>query len=71
MTSKLGRERAGFVVPNSETGNGSFKISPQLIVEICNNGMTLTEHVLKEVHLLPRGRSLVRLHRAGSGRCRG
>jgi hypothetical protein len=49
---------AGFVISNSETGNGSFKISPQLTVEICNNGMTLTEHVLKEVHLggrLPEG----------------
>ncbi|GAA1828775.1 hypothetical protein GCM10009836_03200 [Pseudonocardia ailaonensis] len=49
---------AGFVLSNSETGAGSFKIAPQITVQICNNGMTLTRHVLKEVHLggkLPAG----------------
>ncbi|GAA4557701.1 DUF932 domain-containing protein [Pseudonocardia xishanensis] len=42
---------AGFVLSNSETGAGAFTIAPQLTVQICNNGMTLTKHVLKEVHL--------------------
>ncbi|GAA2849527.1 hypothetical protein GCM10010472_03150 [Pseudonocardia halophobica] len=49
---------AGFVLSNSETGSGAFTIAPQLTVQICNNGMTLTKHVLKEVHLggkLPAG----------------
>ncbi|SDG81737.1 hypothetical protein [Pseudonocardia oroxyli] len=49
---------AGFVLSNSETGAGAFSIAPQLTVQICTNGMTLTRHVLKEVHLggkLPAG----------------
>jgi hypothetical protein len=32
---------AGFVVVfNSETGHGSFSLTPHLTVEICDNGMT-------------------------------
>jgi hypothetical protein len=49
---------AGFVLSNSEIGAGALSIAPQLTVQICNNGMTLTKHVLKEVHLggkLPAG----------------
>jgi hypothetical protein len=49
---------AGFVLSNSETGAGALSIAPQLTVQICNNSMTLTRHVLKEVHLggkLPAG----------------
>lgn len=42
---------AGFVISNSETGHGSFKITPQITVQICDNGLTLTQHALKEVHL--------------------
>lgn len=42
---------AGFVISNSETGHGSFKITPQLTVQICNNGMTLSAHAVKEIHL--------------------
>ena len=42
---------AGFVISNSETGHGSFKIIPQITVQICDNGLTLTQHALKEVHL--------------------
>jgi hypothetical protein len=33
---------AGFVISNSETGHGSFKITPQITVQICDNGLTLT-----------------------------
>ncbi|MFR9802774.1 DUF932 domain-containing protein [Pseudonocardia sp. RS010] len=42
---------AGFVISNSETGHGKFKITPQLIVQVCNNGMTINKHALSEVHL--------------------
>ena len=49
---------AGFVISNSEVEHGSFSITPQLTVQICGNGMTLTRHVMREVHLggrLPAG----------------
>lgn len=42
---------AGFLVSNSETGHGSFSITPQLTVQICDNGMTITRDALREVHL--------------------
>jgi hypothetical protein len=42
---------AGFVVSNSETGRGRFTITPQLVVQVCNNGMTINHHALSEVHL--------------------
>ena len=33
---------AGFVLSNSETGHGSFSITPRLIVQVCSNGYTIT-----------------------------
>jgi hypothetical protein len=33
---------AGFVVSNSETGHGSFSLIPQITVQVCDNGMTIT-----------------------------
>lgn len=42
---------AGFVVANSEVGAGAFTITPRLIVEVCNNGMTMTKDALRNVHL--------------------
>jgi hypothetical protein len=42
---------AGFVVSNSETGHGSTSITPQLIVQVCDNGMTITRDAMREVHL--------------------
>lgn len=42
---------AGFVVSNSETGCGAFTITPRLVVQICNNGMTLTADALRAIHL--------------------
>lgn len=42
---------AGFVVTNSETGNGAFTITPRLVVQICTNGMTMTKDALRSVHL--------------------
>lgn len=41
----------GFIVSNSETGHGRFRISPRLVVQVCNNGMTIDKHALSEVHL--------------------
>ena len=41
---------AGFVLTNSETGQGKFRLIPQLTVQICTNGMTLTRHAIDEVH---------------------
>lgn len=41
---------AGFVLTNSETGQGKFRLIPQLTVQICNNGMTLTRQAIDEVH---------------------
>ncbi|MGH3798137.1 MAG: DUF932 domain-containing protein [Pseudonocardiaceae bacterium] len=42
---------AGFVISNSETGHGSFSITPQIIIEVCDNGMTFTTDAMREVHL--------------------
>jgi hypothetical protein len=42
---------AGFVVSNSETGGGAFTITPQLTVQVCTNGMTITKDALRSVHL--------------------
>ncbi|MHA6783207.1 DUF932 domain-containing protein [Pseudonocardia saturnea] len=42
---------AGFVVSNSETGHGSFSLTPQLTVQVCDNGMTITRDAVREVHL--------------------
>ena len=33
---------AGFVLSNSETGHGSFSITPRLIAQVCSNGYTIT-----------------------------
>lgn len=42
---------AGFVISNSEVGGGAFSITPQLVVAICANGMTLTREAFRSVHL--------------------
>lgn len=42
---------AGLVISNSEVGGGAFNIVPQLIVEVCDNGMTITKDVMRSVHL--------------------
>ncbi|GAA3238384.1 hypothetical protein GCM10017691_38470 [Pseudonocardia petroleophila] len=42
---------AGFVVSNSETGHGSFSLTPQLTVQVCDNGMTISKDAMREVHL--------------------
>ena len=42
---------AGFVLSNSETGHGSFSITPRLIAEVCGTGYTSTRDAMREVHL--------------------
>lgn len=42
---------AGFVVSNSEVGNGSFSITPRLIVQVCSNGMTINKDAMRAVHV--------------------
>ena len=41
----------GFVISNSETGCGAFTLTPRLVVQVCDNGMTITRDALRNVHL--------------------
>jgi hypothetical protein len=42
---------AGFRLTNSETGGGAFTITPEITVQVCDNGMTLTKDAMRTVHL--------------------
>lgn len=42
---------AGFQISNSEVGGGAFTITPRLVVQVCNNGMTMTKDAVSKVHL--------------------
>lgn len=42
---------AGFVFSNSEVGMGALSIVPELTVQICTNGMTLTKQALRKTHI--------------------
>lgn len=42
---------AGFVVSNSETGNGAFSVTPRLEIEVCTNGMTISRDAVRRTHL--------------------
>jgi hypothetical protein len=42
---------AGFVLTNSETGNGAFTIVPRAVIKVCANGLTFTTDAVREVHL--------------------
>jgi hypothetical protein len=42
---------AGFVLTNSETGCGAFTLTPRLVVQVCDNGMTITRDAVRAVHL--------------------
>ena len=41
----------GIEIRNSEVGSGSFTLVPSVIVQVCNNGMTLTKDIFRKVHL--------------------
>ena len=42
---------AGFRVTNSETGDGRFTITPEVTVQVCANGMTMTTDAVAQTHL--------------------
>jgi hypothetical protein len=42
---------AGFTIRNSEVGCGAFSIVPEIVVQICNNGVTFTKEAFRKVHL--------------------
>lgn len=42
---------AGFVFGNSETGNGTFFVRPELQIQVCGNGMTIKQDVVAKRHL--------------------
>lgn len=42
---------AGFAISNSETGHGSFSLTPRLVVKMCRNGLTISADALRSVHL--------------------
>jgi hypothetical protein len=42
---------AGFTIANSETGCGAFSITPRLVAQVCDNGMTITRDARRSVHL--------------------
>jgi len=41
---------AGLTLTNSETGHGSYGLTPQSIIRVCRNGQTWTTDVRREVH---------------------
>lgn len=42
---------AGMRISNSEVGGGAFSIVPRLIVQVCRNGLTINQDVIRHVHL--------------------
>jgi hypothetical protein len=42
---------SGFVISNSETGNGKFSISPRAVVLACSNGMIFKNDAFQKTHL--------------------
>jgi hypothetical protein len=49
---------AGFVIENSEVGDGATSLKPVITVQVCENGMTMTKDAMRAVHVggkLPEG----------------
>ena len=42
---------SGFVISNSETGNGKFSISPRAVVLACKNGMIFKNDAFQKTHI--------------------
>lgn len=42
---------AGFKLVNSEVGGGAFSIVPNITIEVCKNGMTMSKDAVTKVHL--------------------
>jgi hypothetical protein len=41
----------GFVISNSEVGDGAWSITPRIVAEICGNGLQITADVTRAIHL--------------------
>ena len=41
----------GIDIRNSEVGAGSFTLAPVIVMQVCDNGMTLTKDIFRKVHL--------------------
>lgn len=41
----------GIEIRNSEVGAGAFTLVPSVIIQVCDNGMTLTNDIYRKVHL--------------------
>lgn len=41
---------AGFILENSETGCGAYKLTPRLVAQVCTNGMTRTFDAVRAIH---------------------
>lgn len=55
-TGKSSREvgdviHAGLVITNSETGLGSLRITPELTILVCTNGLVANKYAMAKVHL--------------------
>jgi hypothetical protein len=42
---------AGFVLSNSDIGLGRFSIAPQIVIQACGNGLTITGDAIAKTHL--------------------
>lgn len=42
---------AGIIVSNSEVGAGKFTLTPRIVAEVCDNGMTIAKDALSKVHV--------------------
>lgn len=42
---------AGMILRNSETGDGALSLAPQVIIQVCSNGQTITKDAVRAVHL--------------------
>lgn len=42
---------AGFRIVNSEVGSGAFQIVPEITVQVCDNGLTMTKDAMRAIHL--------------------
>jgi hypothetical protein len=42
---------AGFVIANSEVGDGAWSITPRIVAEVCGNGLQIVADVARAVHL--------------------
>ncbi len=47
------------MIANSETGHDSFSITPQVTIQVCDNGMTFTKDVLFAPEALTTDSSIV------------